>query len=104
LGSSSHVMLLRVESDGIRDWQQLLNRLDKSPHVVAGAPSIYDQVLISRGSRAAGAQLKGVIPSYERRVSDLLQSVKVGSVAPLESNQPAPPANTSPDDLSAVQS
>jgi lipoprotein-releasing system permease protein len=103
LGSSSHVMLLRVESDGIRDWKQLLDRLVKTPHVIAGAPSIYDQVLISRGSRAAGAQLKGVIPSYERKVSDLLQSVKVGSAAPLEANQLPPPANTSPDDLSAVQ-
>jgi len=105
LGSSSHVMLLRVESDGIRDWQQLLDRLVKTPHVIAGAPSIYDEVLISRGSKASGAQLKGVIPSYERKVSDLLDSVKIGSAAPLEpSAQSAPPPNTSPDDLSAVQS
>lgn len=105
LGSSSHVMLLRVESDGIRDWKQLLDRLEKTPHVVAGAPAIYDQVLISRGSRAAGAELKGVIPSYERKVSDLLQSVKVGSVAPLEpqaEQQQAPARDTSPDDMSAV--
>ena len=104
LGSSSHVMLLRVQADGIRNWQALLDRLAKTPHVIAGAPAIYDQVLISRGSRAAGAQLKGVVPSYERRVSDLLQSVKIGSTAALEP-QPEPPlpANTSPDDLSAVQ-
>jgi len=107
LGSSSHVMLLRVESDGIRNWQPLLNRLEKAPHVVAGAPAIYDQVLISRGSHAAGAELKGVIPSYERKVSDLLQSVKVGSATPLEpqaeqQQQQAPPTNTSPDDMSAV--
>lgn len=93
-----------MASDGIRNWQQLLERLDKTPHVIAGAPAIYDQVLISRGSRAAGAELKGVVPSYERKVSDLLQSVKVGSVAPLEPQpETPPPANTSPDDLNAVQ-
>jgi len=104
LGSSSHVMLLRVAGDGIRNWQQILQRLVKTPHVIAGAPAIYDQVLISRGSRAAGAQLKGVIPSYERRVSDLLQSVKIGSTAPLDQVPQTPPReNTSPDDLSAVQ-
>jgi lipoprotein-releasing system permease protein len=105
LGSSSHVMLLRIQSDGIRDWRPLLDRLVKTPHVIAGAPAIYDQVLISRGSRAAGAQLKGVIPSYEKKVSDLLQSVKIGSSAPLEphAEPPPPPASTSPDDLSAVQ-
>ena len=104
LGSSSHVMLLRVAGDGIRNWQQILQRLVKTPHVIAGAPAIYDQVLISRGSRAAGAQLKGVIPSYERRVSDLLQSVKIGSTEPLDQVPQTPPReNTSPDDLSAVQ-
>src|SRR5215470_18909161 len=69
LGSSSQVNLLRIESDGIKDWQPLLDRLSKEPHVVAAAPEIYEQVLISRGPRARGAVLKGLIPSYERKVS-----------------------------------
>ncbi len=63
LGSTSHINLLRVESDGIRNWQDLLARLQKQPHVVAGAPAIYEQVLISRGARAQGAILKGIIPA-----------------------------------------
>ena len=46
---------MRVESDGIRNWQPLLSRLSKQPHVVAGSPAIYEQVLISRGARAQGA-------------------------------------------------
>jgi lipoprotein-releasing system permease protein len=106
LGSTSHVNLMRVQSDGIRDWPQLLERLKKTPHVLAAAPALYDQVLISRGGKAAGAQLKGVIPAYERKVSDLLQTVKIGSVAPLEpgaSESLPAPTSTSPDDLSQVQ-
>ena len=55
LGSSSHINLLRTASDGIKNWEELLPRLEKQPHVVAGAPAIYEQVLISRGSRASGA-------------------------------------------------
>src|SRR4051794_9323152 len=43
LGSMSHVTLLRVESDGIRNWEPLLSRLDKQPHVLAGAPAMYEQ-------------------------------------------------------------
>ena len=86
LGSMSHVNLLRVESDGIRDWEPLLQRLEKEPHVVAGAPAMYEQVLISRGAHAQGAVLKGIIPSYERRVSDILDSVKSGAAAPLDPN------------------
>jgi len=121
LGSTSHISLLRVESDGIRDWRPLLEKLSKQPHVVAAAPAIYEQVLISRGPRARGAVLKGMLPQYERKVSDLLNSVTLGSAAALE--EPAPPtaetdskANAtaaaevasptqteSPDDLRGVQ-
>jgi len=84
LGSTSHINLLRVASDGIRNWESLLARLEKTPHVVAGAPAIYEQVLISRGARAQGAILKGIVPRDERKVSTILDSVKDGSAAPLE--------------------
>ena len=33
LGSTSHVNLMRVENDGIRDWPALQQRLEKLPHV-----------------------------------------------------------------------
>ena len=84
LGSTSHVNLLRIQSDGIKDWKPLMDRLAKLPRVVASAPAIYEQVLISRGPRARGAVLKGLIPSYERKVSDLLNTVKVGSADALD--------------------
>ncbi len=83
LGSTAHISLMRVQSDGIKDWQPLLDRLSKQPHVVAAAPAIYEQVLISRGSRARGAVLKGMIPACERKVSDLLNSVTIGSAGAL---------------------
>jgi lipoprotein-releasing system permease protein len=91
LGSTSHINLLRIESDGIKDWRPLMDRLSKQPHVVATAPAVYEQVLISRGARARGAVLKGMIPAYERKVSDLLKSVTVGSADALEE---APAAGT----------
>ena len=112
LGSTAHVQLQRVQSDGIRDWNQLLTRLLHCPHVVAGAPAIYEQVLISRGARARGAVLKGVLPSYERQVSDLLQSVKTGSAEALAESagmSSQPPSSSalgkpaSPDELAGVQ-
>ena len=84
LGSTSHVNLLRVQSDGIRDWRALMDRLSKEPHIVAAAPAIYEQVLISRGPRARGAVLKGMVPREERKVSDLLSTVTIGSADALE--------------------
>src|SRR5579875_482804 len=41
LGSTSHVELMRVQADGIRDWRPLLARLRRVPHVVAAAPGFY---------------------------------------------------------------
>jgi lipoprotein-releasing system permease protein len=118
LGSTSHISLLRIEDDGIKDWPPLLDRLSQQPHVVAAAPAIFEQVLISRGPRARGAVLKGMIPSYERKVGDLLSTIKEGSAAALDEAiaQPekdhaetttAPPQGTpateeSPDSLAAV--
>jgi lipoprotein-releasing system permease protein len=84
LGSQSHINLVRAQNDGIENWRELLARLEKQPHVVASAPSMYGQVLVSRSARASGALLKGVIPKYENRVSELLKSIKWGSAVPLE--------------------
>jgi lipoprotein-releasing system permease protein len=88
LGSTAHVQLMRVASDGIRNWRDLTARLERLPHVKAAAPGLYEQVLISNGARSGGAVIEGVVPEQERRVSDLLSSVTLGTVAPLESTQP----------------
>src|SRR5712671_7436020 len=124
LGSRAHVSLLRVQGDGIQDWRPLLDKLSRQPHVIAVAPAIYEQVLISRGPRARGAVLKGMIPQYERKVSDLLKTVTLGSAAALEEGSAGrkdeaslhekskataggggarPTQATSPDDLAGVQ-
>jgi lipoprotein-releasing system permease protein len=79
LASTAHVSLERAQGDGIREWRGLLERMQRQPHVVAASPSLYEQVLVSRGARARGLLLKGVVPQYESRVSELLKAVKVGS-------------------------
>jgi lipoprotein-releasing system permease protein len=116
IGSTSHVSLLRIADDGIKDWPELLEHLSKQPHVVAAAPAIFEQVLISRGPRARGAVLKGMIPADERKVGDLLNTIKEGSPAALEEDPTEPeqeknhvgtpasaaPATDSSDSLAAV--
>jgi len=97
LGSTSHISLMRVADDGIKDWPAVLDRLSNEPHVVAAAPAIFEQVLISRGPRARGAVLKGVIPRYERKVGDLLSTVKEGSATALEDNRTQPGSSPSSD-------
>jgi lipoprotein-releasing system permease protein len=83
LSSTAHVELMRVQNDGIRDWQALTERLRHVPHVTAAAPGLYEPVLVSRGALSGGAMLKGIVPGEERTVSDMLTNLAAGSAAPL---------------------
>jgi lipoprotein-releasing system permease protein len=83
LGSTSHVTLMRVKNDGIHNWQPLLERMRHLPHVVAAAPGMYEQVMVSNGPRAGFALLKAILPAQERTVSDLLGMITSGSAADL---------------------
>jgi len=97
LSSTAHVSLMRIQNDGIKDWGPLLDRLSKEPHVVAASPAIYEEVLVSRGPRAKGAVLKGLIPAYQQKVSDLLGSIKLGSVDQLAPDSQVPSPSTQPN-------
>jgi lipoprotein-releasing system permease protein len=90
LSSTAHVQLMRVASDGIRGWRELTARLEQLPHVKAASPGLYEQVLISHGARSSGALIEGIVPAQERRVSDLLSSLTLGSATPLETSAAQP--------------
>jgi lipoprotein-releasing system permease protein len=92
LGSTAHVDLMRVQADGIRNWPDLLARMQQQPHVRAASPALYEQVRISRGARATGAVLKGILPQYENQVSELLKDVRFGSASTLAPATPNPDA------------
>ncbi len=82
--SSAHVQLLRTEKDGIRDWQPLLERLKKLPHVTAAAAELDEQVVVAHGARAGYALIEGVLPDAEMRVSTVLHNATPEAVKALE--------------------
>jgi lipoprotein-releasing system permease protein len=83
LGATANINLVRKENDGIRDFDGVCQRLATLPHVVATAPSLYGEVLVSHGSRAQGMVLKGVEPEQEVKVGNLLRHLREGSLAGL---------------------
>ncbi|MGA3049504.1 MAG: FtsX-like permease family protein [Terracidiphilus sp.] len=84
LGSSAHVQLMRIKGDGIKNWQPLLEKLRKVPHVTAASPGLFEQVLVARNARDGGALLEGIIPADEQTVSDLLSTASPGAISALE--------------------
>jgi lipoprotein-releasing system permease protein len=92
--SSAHVQLLRTKNDGIRDWQPLLARLRKLPHVVAAAPELDEQVMVGRGARAGYALIEGIVPDYEQAVSKTLSKAPSAALRALDpAPAPASPSN-----------
>ena len=91
LGSTAHVQLMRVKDDGIRNWRPLLERLRRLPHVTAASPGLYEQVLVARGARDGGALIQGIVPEYEKTVSDLLSTTTPGAIDELEPQAGTPP-------------
>ncbi|HLQ50723.1 MAG TPA: FtsX-like permease family protein [Terriglobales bacterium] len=85
--STADVNLMRVANDGIRNWRELLARMEKQPHVVAASPALYEQVLISRGARSDGSVVKGVQPEHENKVTDLLKSLELGSAEAINADR-----------------
>jgi lipoprotein-releasing system permease protein len=86
LGSTAHVSIERARGDGIRDWRAVLRKVQNESHIVAASPALYEKVLVSRGARANGLLLKGVVPQYESKVSELLGDVKIGSAEALKAS------------------
>lgn len=80
LGVTAHINLKPASPEGIRDYRELIARLQSTPGVRAIAPAIYLTVLISSGNQARGIVLKGVDPELERRSDQALQHIVSGSL------------------------
>ena len=84
IDSSAHVQLMRVKNDGIRNWQPLLEKLSKLPHVVAAAPELDEQVVVTHGAREGYALIEGILPRYEKTVSKVLTNSPPAAADALE--------------------
>ena len=84
LGAMAHITLLEKEPlNGIENWQSMLARVKKVPHVVAASPALYGQVLISGPIQSHFAALKGVNIDDAMAMTEALRHLKQGLVASL---------------------
>jgi lipoprotein-releasing system permease protein len=82
LSATAHINILERNPEfGIADWEQLIPRLLKIPHVVSATPGLYGQVAVQGPLVGSGAVLKGVPLGIGNRVPELLRHLKAGSIA-----------------------
>lgn len=78
IGVTSH-MQLSSAGGAFSDWQTIGAMAEKNPHVIAYAPYIDGQGLISYAGSVSGALIRGVNPNYEPKVNDITKSITAGN-------------------------
>ena len=69
--------------DPISDWQSLLKVAQKNPHVLAGAPYVSGQAMLTFEDVVRGVLVRGVDPAEEGKVSAFVKTLTKGKLTDL---------------------
>jgi lipoprotein-releasing system permease protein len=83
LGVVSHV---QISGPGnlLPDWQAVAQAATQNPRVMAAAPFVQGQAMLSAGRAVRGALVRGIEPGMEERVADFSRHMRAGSLADLK--------------------
>src|SRR5213075_383630 len=70
LGVASPVQITSV-GNRLNDWQSIAKMAAKHPRVLASAPFVQAQAMLSVGTAVRGALVRGILPDLEDQVADL---------------------------------
>ena len=82
LSVASHATV-SARSGWLNDWPALTESIVEHPEVLATAPFIYGQGLLTRANTVSGVLIRGVLPEREAAVSTILQHLIAGDRNPL---------------------
>ncbi|MDO9233825.1 MAG: lipoprotein-releasing ABC transporter permease subunit [Methylotenera sp.] len=86
LGVASHLEITGSNNQ-LADWQRVAEFSVKQPHVLASAPYITAQGMLSYDQGVQGAIIRGVVPDAEDKVADLGKHMKAGSLNDLRAGE-----------------
>jgi lipoprotein-releasing system permease protein len=82
LSLTAHATISGLEGR-LSDWQPQAAKLSRFSGVVAAAPYIEEQGMVTHAGKSAGILLRGVLPDAERKVADLSPHLKAGHLGDL---------------------
>ncbi|HYC38558.1 MAG TPA: lipoprotein-releasing ABC transporter permease subunit [Usitatibacter sp.] len=83
LGAAAHIQVMGGEA-GLAGWEAISESVRKHPGVVATAPFVQAQGLLSTGSAVRGVFVRGVVPELEDKVASFSQHMVAGSISALK--------------------
>ncbi|MDO9283190.1 MAG: lipoprotein-releasing ABC transporter permease subunit [Methylotenera sp.] len=86
LGVASHLEITGGNNQ-LADWQRVAEFSAKQAHVLASAPYITAQGMLSYDQGVQGAIIRGVVPDAEDKVADLGKHMKAGSLNDLRAGE-----------------
>src|SRR5437016_59557 len=82
LGVASHVQISAV-GNRLTDWQSIAKLAAQHPRVLAAAPFVQAQAMLSAGQAVRGALVRGILPEEEEKVADIGRHMRSGSLSDL---------------------
>ena len=79
----SHIQISGASGE-MANWQSVAEQSLRQPGVLAAAPFVQAQGMLSFGSSVRGAMVRGVLPDFEDKVVDFRSHMKEGSLDSLE--------------------
>ena len=86
LSAVAHVQITG-QGDALRDWRAVAATAVKNPHVVAAAPYVSAQGLLTSGGNVRGTLLRGIDPAQEEKVSEIGAHMRSGRLDSLQSGE-----------------
>ena len=83
LGVVSHVQLSGANGQ-LSDWRRVAAEASKNDQVLAAAPFVQAQSLITNGPAVRGAYIRGILPDEENRVAEIGGHMKSGRLEDLK--------------------
>jgi lipoprotein-releasing system permease protein len=77
LGVAAHVQISGLDNT-LPNWQDVAKVAEQNPGVVAAAPYITAQGMLSYDEAVQGVVVQGIVPSEEERVADIAKHMKQG--------------------------
>jgi lipoprotein-releasing system permease protein len=91
LGTTAHIIVQERGTNDMKGYPDIIQQIEAVPDVIAAAPFIFKQVLISSKSSVQGVILRGIQSDREIQVTDLHANMKFGNLAGLQDPALVPP-------------
>lgn len=83
LGMTAHATI-NENGQALQDWQTLAQKVKNEPNVLASAPYVQAEAMLSAQPNVSGAIIRGIEPKYEDEVTDIGKHMVAGSLSDLK--------------------